>query len=99
MEKANDNGSGLPLRGRVRFNKISKGQFSDEFVVTVHTKDGILVGVFPSASIDKQAGTINAFIVKESDDEYLVDLPTHTFTTSSKVWFPKNVVSFEASIV
>jgi hypothetical protein len=82
----------------VRYTKITTGQFSDEVVVQLDTEQQSIVGIFPSHFIDKKRGTVRAVLVQESDNAYLVDLPNTTFTTSSKVWFPKGKVVFEAGL-
>jgi hypothetical protein len=83
---------------RVQYSNISNGQFSDEYVVQINTGRQNIVGIFPSHLVDKKARTVGAYIIKESEDQYLVALPSTTFTTSSNVWFPKQHVLFEAGL-
>ena len=95
----NNNGFEKALQGRVKCASISKGQFSEEYVVTLNTKRGVLTAIFPSPYIDVGDGTVSVFVVAEEGDLFLVDLPTHTFTTGSKVWLSKNAVSLKGSTV
>jgi len=90
------NGSGFDRarKARIKCATISDGQFSEEVVVTVNAIKGPVTGIFPLSSVDKTHRTVNVFIISEQDDQYLVDLPTYTFTTGSKAWFPKEAVLF-----
>ncbi len=91
----NKNGSNEVKQGRVKYARISKGQFSEEYIVTLIANQGQLTGIFSSSDIDKDDETITVFVVAEKEDSYLVDLPAYTFTTGSKVWFPKDAVLLE----
>ena len=92
MVTINGNGLSETKQGRVKYANISKGQFSEEYIVTFNAIKGMLTAIFSSSYVDADSGTISVSIIAEEKDSFLVDLPTHTFTTGSKVWFPKNVV-------
>ncbi len=92
MVTINGNGINIAKKGRVKYVKIFKGQFSEEYVVTFNSNKGVLTAIFPSSYIDSDEGTISVFVIAAEKDSFLVDLPTYTFTTGSKVWFPKNAV-------
>ena len=99
MVKLNSNGLKKALQGRIKCIDIVDGQFPEEFTVTLDTTTGKLTAIFPSSYIDTDERTVSVFIVGEKEDLFLVDLPTYTFTTGSKVWFPKKAVALEGSEV
>lgn len=96
MVTINGNGLSEAKKGHVKYAKIIKGQFSEEYIVTFNANKGMLTAICSSSYIDSVAGTINVAVIAEEKDSFLVDLPTYTFTTGSKVWFPKEAVSIEA---
>jgi hypothetical protein len=93
--KKNDTTMNSPAK--IRYTHISAGQFSDEVVVQLDTPQQSIVGIFPSHFIDEKSRTVQAMLVQQSDDAYLVALPSTTFTTSSNVWFLKEKVIFEGA--
>lgn len=99
MAKLNSNGLDKAILGWIKCVNIADGQFSEEFTVTLDATGGRLTAIFPSSSIDIGRGTIRVSVVGEKEDLFLVDLPTYTFTTGSKVWFPKGAVLLEGSKV
>ena len=99
MAKLNSNGLDKAIQGWVKCVKIAKGQFSEEFTVTLDATGGRLTAIFPSSYIDTHKGTVRVSVVGEKEGLFLVDLPTYTFTTGSKVWFPKKAVLLEGSKV
>ena len=92
-----NNGLDKALQGRVKCVKISAGQFSEERIVTFNAKKGLLTAIFPSSYVDMGEKTIRVFVIAQEQDEFLVELSTPTFTTGSKVWFPKDAVLLEGS--
>ena len=84
-------------QGWVKYVKISKGQFPEEYIVTFQTTKGVITAILSASYIDADDETVSASVIAEEKDSFLVDLPTYTFTTGSKVWFPKNAVIFEGS--
>lgn len=94
MDGLNSNGFDKARKAKVKYVTISDGQFLEEAVVTVKAISGPVTGIFPLSSVDKTHGTVTVFIISEQGDRYLVDLPTYTFTTGSKAWFPKEAVLF-----
>ncbi len=76
-------------QAKVKYEKISSGQFPDEVVVTVVASHGALTAIFPSSSVDIEARTVSVFVLEERPDSYLVDLPTYTFSSGSTALFPK----------
>ena len=92
MDGLNSNGFDKARKARIKCETISDGQFSEEVLVTVNAISGPVTGIFPLSSVDKTQGTVTVFIIGEQGDRYLVDLPTYTFTTGSKAWFPKEAV-------
>ena len=92
MVTINGNGLSETKQGWVKYANITKGQFLEEYIVTFNANKGKLTAIFPSSYIDVDAGAVSVFIIAEEKNSFLVDLPTHTFTTGSKVWFPKNAV-------
>lgn len=99
MAKLNSNGLDKALQGWIKCVNIADGQFPEEFTVTLDTNSGQLIAIFPSSFIDVGRGTVMISVVGEKEDLFLVDLPTYTFTTGSKVWFPKEAVLLEGSKV
>ena len=94
MDGLNSNGFDKARKARVKCVTMSDGQFSGEVVATLNAISGPVTGIFPLSSVDRSRGTVTVFIVSEQGDRYLVDLPTYTFTTGSKAWFPKEAVLF-----
>jgi len=82
---------------RVRCERMRSGQFPDEVVVTMTASRGELVGIFPSSSTDSDRRTVSVSVVDEKPGQFLVELPAYTFTSGSKVWFPKASVIFEGN--
>lgn len=80
-------------QAKVKYDEIIEGKFPEEVIVTMSAFKGKLTAIFPSSSIDKATGSINAFVIAKEGDLYLVDLPTYTLTSGSKAWFPKELVS------
>ena len=95
------NGNGLERAksGRIKCVNIIDGQFPEEFTVTLEATSGRFTAIFPSSSIDIGMRTVRVSVIGEKEDLFLVDLPTYTFTTGSKVWFSKKAVSLEGSTV
>ena len=91
------NGVNEVKQAKIRCEQIRSGQFSDEVVVTMASPEGRLVGIFPSSSTDSERRTVSVFVVDEKAGQFLVELPAHTFTSGSKVWFPKASVMFEGN--
>lgn len=99
MAMINSNSLNKVKQGWVKYRNISKGQFSEEFIVTFSTSKGLITAILPASFIDKDKGAVSVFVIAEVRDLFLVDLPTYTFTTGSKAWFPKKAVSLEGSLV
>lgn len=76
----------------IRYSEIKNGQFSDEAIVTLVSSAGSISMLIHCSFLDKSKQTIKASIIDQKADRYLVGLPNETFTTGSKVWFPKSVV-------
>lgn len=91
MDKASQDNSSKVGPAKVRCGDMSMGQFSGEVVVTIHAVRGPLTAIFPLSSVDRASGTVDVVIIGEEGDRYLVDLPTNTFTSGSKAWFPKEL--------
>jgi hypothetical protein len=98
MEKKNGNGKGGIKHAQVKFVDISTGQFSGEVIVTFCGVKGNITCIFPKSFINEKNKTINVSLVDEKDELFLVDLPTYTFTTGSRVWLSKDVIQLEGSM-
>ncbi len=92
MAKINGNGNRKPQLVNVKYSSIANGQFNDEVVVTLNASIGNINMILPCSFLDKSNETIKAIIISQEEDKYLVGLPNDTFTTGSKVWFPKSAV-------
>ena len=92
MAKSNGNREKERQIADIRYSKINNGQFSDEVVVTLVSSIGNINMILPSSFLNKAKKTIKAIIIDQEADEYLVGLPNETFTTGSRVWFPKSAV-------
>lgn len=88
------NGVSKVGKGWIKYKNIAEGQFSGEMIITFKTLKGELTAIFPSSYIDKTQQSFSAIVIGVEEDRYLVDLPTYTFTTGSRAWFPKEAVSF-----
>lgn len=91
MNNSPENNSSRVGPAKVKYAGISKGQFSGEVIVTVNTVKGPVTAIFPLSSVNRTSGTIDAVVIDEKADRYLVDLPTYTFTSGSKAWFSKEL--------
>lgn len=80
------------LEVKVKYEKIYAGQFPNEVIATFIGLKGKFTVILPSSFVDKSTQSINAFVVNQEGDKYLVDLPTHTITSGSKVWFGKKSI-------
>ena len=76
----------------IKYSEIKNGQFADEAVVTLVSSMGNINMLLPCSFLDKSKKTIKAIIIDQEEDKYLIGLPNETFTTGSKVWFPKSAV-------
>jgi hypothetical protein len=95
-----NNHSNKAVRGKVKYNSLSRGQFSEELIVTLLTSNkGLITAIFSESFIDKKNKSVDAFIIDEKGDSFLVELPNYSFTSGSKVWFPKKNVALEGSLV
>jgi hypothetical protein len=94
MVTINGNNIKKAKQGWVIYKKISKGQFPEEYIVTFKTRKGEITAIFSSSYINNDKKAVSASVIAEEKDSFLVDLPTYTFTTGSKVWFPKKDVVF-----
>ena len=92
MAKSNGNREKEPLQVDVRYSKIVKGQFDDEVVVTLASSLGDINMLLHRSFLDESSKIIKAIIIDQKTDEYLIGLPNETFTTGSRVWFPKSAV-------
>lgn len=94
MEKPNRNGGRVfcAQDAKVTYAQIYAGQLPNEFVVTLKTSMGLVSTTLQSNCIDQQNKTVNAVVISQENDQYLVDLPTDTFISGSKAWFPKDSV-------
>lgn len=96
MVTINGNGSSKTVKARVKYQDRFDGQFPGEVLITLNALEGTITAIFSSSLIDETKGTIEAVVIDERGDSYLVDLPTYTFTSGSRVWFAKNLVTMEA---
>jgi hypothetical protein len=92
MARSNGNKEKARQLVDIRYSDIKKGQFSDEAIVTLLSSAGSISMLIHCSFLDKSRQTIKASIIEQEADRYLVGLPNETFTTGSKVWFPKSVV-------
>ena len=76
----------------IKYSEIKNGQFADEVVVTLVSGIGNINMLLPCSFLDKSKKAIKAIIIDQEEDKYLIGLPNETFTTGSKVWFPKSAV-------
>ena len=95
MRELNVNGREKAREGSVKYDKIFEGQFPEEVIVTLTTPQGTLTAILPSSSVDKNTNSVNVYIIDEQGDLILVDLPTYTFTSGSRVWFPRSSVTLK----
>lgn len=93
MARSNGNKKGEPKPVEIRCSKVAEGQFNDEVVVTLVSSAGDINMILPRAFLDQSKCAIRAIILDQSQDDYLIGLPNETFTTGSRVWFPKSAVS------
>ena len=89
------NGLDKIRKAKVKYEKKFNGQFPWEALITIHSLGGELTAIFPLSSIDEEHEVVYAVVIDEKEDSYLVDLPNHTFTSGSKAWFPRSLVSME----
>lgn len=93
MPIININGREKIRKAKVRYENKFRGQFPWEALVTFHSLGGELTAIFPLSSIDEEHKVIYAVVIDEKEDSYLVDLPAHTFTSGSKAWVSRNLVT------
>jgi len=91
----NNNGLKKIRKAKVKYEKKFNGQFPWEALITIHSLGGELTAIFPLSSIDEERKVVYAIVIDEREDSYLVDLPTHTFTSGSKAWFSRSLVTVE----
>ena len=91
----NNNGLEKIRKAKVKYENKFSGQFPGEALVTFQSSEGELTAIFPLSSIDEEHEAIFAIVIDEKEDSYLVDLPTYTFTSGSKAWFPRSLVTVE----
>jgi len=77
---------------KVKYEKLYPGQFPNEVIATLIGIKGKFTVILPSSLVDKSTQSITAFVVNQEGDKYLVDLPTYTITSGSKVWFGKKSI-------
>ena len=92
MAKSNGNREKELQPVDIKYSNIKNGQFSDEVVVTLVSSIGNINMLLSCSFLDKSKKTIKAIIIDQEEDKYLIGLPNETFTTGSKVWFPKSAV-------
>jgi len=92
MTKANGNRERDPQPVDIKYSKITNGQFADEVVVTLVSSSGELNMFLHSSFLNQAKKTIKAIIIDEKKDKVLIGLPSETFTTGSRAWFPKSVL-------
>jgi hypothetical protein len=76
----------------IKYSEIANGQFADEVVVTLVSSIGNINMILPRSFLNKSKKTVKAIIIDQKKDEYLIGLPNETFTTGSRVWFPKSAI-------
>jgi len=91
------NGRDKIRKAKVKYEKKFSGQFTWEALITFNSMGGELTAIFPLSSIDEERKVISAIIIDENekDDSYLIDLPAPTFTSGSKAWFSRSLVTVE----
>ncbi len=87
------NGHGKPRQAEVSTIRTIIGKFPDEVIVVMESDDEQLTAVFPSSSVNSATGKVNARVIGERENSYLVQLPTYTFTTGARAWIPKKFVT------
>ena len=92
MAKSNGNREKELQPVDIKYSKIVTGQFADEVVVTLASSIGDINMVLHCSFLDQSKKTIKAIIIDQEADKYLIGLPNETFTTGSRVWFPKSAV-------
>jgi len=92
MARSNGNKREEPKPAQVKYSKIAGGQFNDEVVVTLVSSTGDVNMILPCSFLDRSKQTVKAIILDQEDNDYLIGLPNETFTTGSRVWFPKSAV-------
>jgi len=95
MAIINNNGLEKIRKAKVKYENKFSGQFPGEALITIHSSEGELMAIFPLSSINEEEKIIYAVVIDEKEDSYLVDLPTYTFTSGSKAWFPRSHVTVE----
>lgn len=95
MVKINGNDSSKTVKAKVKYQDKFDGQFPGEVLIVLNTLQGTITAIFSASLINETGRTIDAFIIDESEDSYLVDLPTYTFTSGSRAWFAKKLVTTE----
>ena len=77
---------------KIKYQDIIDGQFPGEKIVRIINKDGtILTGIFSDNNIKEDA--LTAWIIQETENDYLVELPNPTLTNGSKAWVSKDLVT------
>ena len=89
------NGLDKIRKAKVKYEERFNGQFPWEVMVTINSLGGEITTILPLSSIDEDRKVIFAIVIDEKEDSYLVDLPSQTFTSGSKAWFPRNLVTVE----
>lgn len=95
MVMINGNDAGKGRNAKVRYENKMAGQFPGEALITILSLEGKLTALFPLSSIDEEHHAVYAIIIGEREDSYLVDLPNYTFTSGSKAWFSRELVTVE----
>jgi hypothetical protein len=95
MKDLNVNGRQTAKKASVKYDKVFDGQFPGEVIVTLTTSQGKITAILPFSSVDKETNSINVYLIDEQEDQFLVDLPTYTFTSGSRAWFPKTSVTLK----
>lgn len=87
------NGYGEAQQAEVSTVRTIVGKFPDEVIVVMESDEEQLTAVFPSSSVNSTTGKVNARVLGERKNSYLVQLPAYTFTTGSRAWIPKKFVT------
>lgn len=95
MAIINNNSLEKIRKAKVKYEGKFSGQFPGEVLITFNSLEGELTAIFPLSSIDEEHHVIYAVVIDEREDSYLIDLPTHTFTSGSKAWVPRSLVTVE----
>ncbi len=95
MSIIKSNGRDKIRKAKVRYENKFNGQFPWEALITIRSTEGELTAIFPLSSIDEERKVIYAIVIDEKEDSYLVDLPAPTFTSGSKAWFSRSLVTME----